>query len=167
VDSRTFYTQNLEIYAGKQPEGPYKLSNLAADVERMISPVSGSGRNVTVDSWFTSIPLAMKLVKDHNLTLLGTIRKNKREIPPELVQTKNKAPHSSMFCFQQEMTMVSYVPKKGKVVLLISTMHQDDKIDETTQQQRKPEIITTYTLTKGGVNTVDQLCATYDVSRPK
>jgi hypothetical protein len=50
VDSRNFYTQNLEIYAGKQPEGPYQLSNSAADVvERMISPISGSGRNVTVD----------------------------------------------------------------------------------------------------------------------
>jgi hypothetical protein len=42
-------------------------------------------------------------------------------------------------------------------------MHNDDKIDET-QQLRKPEIITTYNLTKGGVDTVDQLCATYDVS---
>jgi hypothetical protein len=42
------------------------------------------------------------------------------------------------------MTMVSYVPKKGKVVLLVSTMHNDDKIDETTQQLRKPEITTTY-----------------------
>jgi hypothetical protein len=61
--------------------------------------------------------------------------------------------------------MVFYVPKKGKVVLLNSTMHNDDKIDETTQQLRKPEIITTYNLTKGGVDTVDQLCATYDVSR--
>jgi hypothetical protein len=34
--------------------------------------------------------------------------------------------------------------QKGKVVLLVSTMHNDDKIDETTEQLRKPEIITTY-----------------------
>jgi hypothetical protein len=141
VDSRIFYTQNLEIYVGKQPEGPYQLSNSPADiVERMISLISGSGRNVTVDNWFTSIPLAMKLLKDNNLTLLGTIRKNKKEIPTQLVQTKIKAVTTSIFCFQKEMTMVSYVPKKGKV----STMHNDDKIVETTQQLRKPEIITTY-----------------------
>jgi hypothetical protein len=89
VDSRIFYTQNLEIYAGKQPEGPYQLSNSPADVvERMISPISGSGRNVTVDNWFTSVLLAMKLLKDYNLTLLGTTRKNKKEIPPQLVHTK-------------------------------------------------------------------------------
>jgi D-arabinose 1-dehydrogenase-like Zn-dependent alcohol dehydrogenase len=107
----------------------------------------------------------MKLLKDHNLTLLGTIRKNKKEIPPQLVQTKNKAVNTSILWFRKEMTMVSYVPKKGKVLLLVSTMHNDDKIDETTQHLRKPEIITTYNLTKGGVDTVDQLCATYDVSR--
>jgi hypothetical protein len=41
VDSRIFYTQNLEIYAGKQPEGPYQLINSPVDVvERMISPIS-------------------------------------------------------------------------------------------------------------------------------
>src|SRR5215469_7131658 len=109
VDSRIFYTQNLEIYAGKQPEGPYQLSNSPADVvERMISPISGSGRNVTVDNWFTSVPLSMKLLKDHNLTLLGTIRKNKKEITPQLVQTKNKVINTSIFCFRKEMTIVSY-----------------------------------------------------------
>jgi hypothetical protein len=43
-------------------------------------------------------------------------------------------------------------------------MQNDDKIDETTQHPRKPGIITTYNLTKDGVDTVDQLCATY-VSR--
>jgi hypothetical protein len=112
VVSRMYYTQNLEIYAVKQPEGPYQLSNSPADVERMVSPISGSGWNVTLDSLFTSVPLAMKLLIDHNLTLLGTIRKNKREIPPELVQTKNKAQYTGMFCFKEGMTMVSYVPKK-------------------------------------------------------
>jgi hypothetical protein len=79
VDSRIFYIQNLEIYAGKQPEGPYQLGNSPADVlERMISPISGSGRNVTVDNWFTSVPLAMKLLKDHNLTLLRNHKKEQK-----------------------------------------------------------------------------------------
>jgi hypothetical protein len=99
VDSRIFYTQNLEIYVGRQPEGPYQLSNSPADTVERISPISGSGRNVTVDKWFTSVPLAMKLLKDHNLTLLGTIRKNKKEITLQLVQTRNKVVNTSIFCF--------------------------------------------------------------------
>jgi hypothetical protein len=115
VDSRIFYTQNLEIYAGRQPEVPYQLSNSPAGVvERIISPISGSGRNVTVDNWFTGVPLAMELLEDHNLTLLGTIRKNKKESPTQLVQTRNKAVNISIFCFRKEMTVVSYVPKKRR-----------------------------------------------------
>jgi hypothetical protein len=56
-------------------------------------------------------------LKDHNLTLLGTIRKNKKEIPPQLLQTKYKAVNTSIFCFRKEMTMVFYVPKtEGSIV---------------------------------------------------
>jgi hypothetical protein len=103
----------IKIYAGRQPEGPCQLINSPADiVERIISPTSGSGRNVTVDNWFTSVPLSMKLLKDHNLTILETIGKNKKEIPPQLVQTRNKAVNTNIFCFRKLMTMVSYVPKK-------------------------------------------------------
>jgi hypothetical protein len=39
VDSRIFYTQNLESYAGKQPEGPYQLGKSPADVVERISPI--------------------------------------------------------------------------------------------------------------------------------
>jgi hypothetical protein len=41
VDSRMFYTSQMEIYAGKQPEGSYKLSNSPADVVKsLIKPIS-------------------------------------------------------------------------------------------------------------------------------
>lgn len=166
ADSRTFYSSNLEVYTGKQPEGPYNMNNSAdAVVERLISRISGSGTNVTVDNWFNSVPPATRLLKDHNLTLLGTVRKNKKELPPEFVQTKNRQIHSSLFGFNGDITLVSHVPKKGKVVLLLSTMHHDDKIDESTGEQKKPDMITSYNTFKGGVNTVDHMCATYDVSR--
>ena len=32
VDSRMFYTSQMEIYAEKNPEGPYNLSNSPADL---------------------------------------------------------------------------------------------------------------------------------------
>lgn len=70
-----------------------------------------------------------------------------------------------MFAFQKDLTLVSYVPKKQRTVILVSSMHDDDNIDEDTGLMRKPEIITFYNETKFGVDVVDQMCETYNVAR--
>lgn len=97
--------------------------------------------------------------------MVGTVRKNKRELPPEFVNTKQRPIKSSLFGFQDDVKLLSYIPKRNKNVILASSMHFDDAIDETTGDATKPEIITFYNSTKGGVDTLDQLCATYDVAR--
>ena len=67
-----------------------------------------------------------------------------------------------MYGFYDEITLVSYVPKKAKVVMLLSTMHN---IEETNSTSGKPEIIEYYNKTKSGVDTLDQLCANYTCGR--
>lgn len=47
------------------------------------------GKNVTADNFFTSHSLGQELLR-HNLTYVGTVRQNKRCIPPELKTTKNR-----------------------------------------------------------------------------
>nr|XP_023025733.1 uncharacterized protein LOC111513737 [Leptinotarsa decemlineata] len=155
----------MEVYTGTQPAGPYQVSNKSLDVVvRMTEPIHDSKRNITMDNWFTSIPLARSLLTDHKLTLLGTLRKDKVEIPPEFLTVRRPA-KTSMFAFTKDMTSVSYKPKKNKSVVLLSTMHHDDKIDESTGDENKPEMITLYNATKAGVDSVDQMVASYDVSR--
>ncbi|CAB3222542.1 unnamed protein product [Arctia plantaginis] len=78
VDAATLYVLNIKLYAGKQPEGPYQLSNAAADVvKRLITPISGTGRNLTIDNWYTSVPVVNVLGKDYKISVVGTMRKNK------------------------------------------------------------------------------------------
>lgn len=162
-DSKTFYTGNLEVYCGLQPEGPYRRENNPTSiVERLVHDMRGSNRNLTTDNWYTSYPLASKLLEEYKITTIGTIKKNKREIPPEFLPNKTKQTKSSLFGFQKNCTLVSYVPKKNKSVILISTMHDTADIDETTG---KPTIILDYNSTKGGVDTIDQMCGTYSVKR--
>ena len=62
-------------------------------------------------------------------------------------------------------TLLSDTPKKSKAVLLLSTMHHNDAIDIESSNARKPEILTFYNMTIGGVDTTDKLCATYNVGR--
>lgn len=161
-DAKMYYTTNLEVYTGQQPEGPYKVSNSPSDVVlRLCEVIKGSGRNVTLDNWFTSVPLVEKLAKDYKLTVIGTIRKNKKELPLEFSQPAHP-PGSSMFAFGNYCTLVSYIPKKNRNVLLVSSLHHDDNVDSISG---KPEIIVDYNNTKGGVDIVDRLCSNYNVAR--
>nr|XP_026490968.1 piggyBac transposable element-derived protein 4-like [Vanessa tameamea] len=166
VDSKTFYVKNLEIYAGKQPSGPYSVSNKPFDVvNRLVLPISKTHRNVTFDNWFTSYEVVSHLLNEHRLTTVGTVRKNKKQIPPQFLNIRGKELNSSTFGFQKDISLVSYIPKKNKIVLLMSSLHHDANIDQSTGDQRKPEIITYYNATKSGVDVADELSATYDVSR--
>jgi hypothetical protein len=82
------------------------------------------------------------------LTLVGTAHKNKASIPPEFLPQKNRPEQSSDFGFTKNATLVSYVPKKNKVVQLLSTMHHDSHV--AVANANKPEIITYYNETKSG-----------------
>lgn len=73
-------------------------------VERLVSPISGSSRNITADNWFTSISLVKKLLPNYKLTCVGTIRKNKRELPKEFTETKQRPITSSIFGYKENMT---------------------------------------------------------------
>ena len=65
------------------------------------------------------------------------------------------------------MTLVSYVPqtRQKKHIVLFSSMHHDDKTNPESGDMKKPEIITFYNSTKGGVNMVDQMAGEYNTSR--
>lgn len=163
VDARSFYTFNMEVYVGTQPDGPLQCSNKPTDVViRLCEWISGSGRNATTDNWYSSCQLITTLLDGHNLTSVGTLRKNKTQIPPSFCVTRGREVKSCLFGFQNNMTLVSCIPKKGKNVLLLSSMHQDTKVDESSG---KPDIILDYNAKKSGVDIVDKLGRVYNSQR--
>ncbi|KAF5289553.1 hypothetical protein FQR65_LT20793 [Abscondita terminalis] len=165
-DAKMFYTSKLEVYVGVQPDGPYKLSNASdAVVTRMCRHISGSGRNVTMDNWFMSVPLVQKLRNDFKLTTFGTIKKIGQVCRYSLqsLLLDQYAP----VCLDLDKTVPCFpiCQKKNKNILLVSSYHKDDEIDESTGNLNKPAMITDYNKTKGGVDTVDKLCASYNCAR--
>ena len=69
-----------KFYTGADTHAPGLPVPTQAVVD-LVSSVSGTNRNITTDSYYTSIPLAMEL-KSQKLTLVGTMKKKKACIPP-------------------------------------------------------------------------------------
>ena len=161
ADSKTNYCCNLEVYTGKRGSSR-EVGQSSRVVLELTDYISNSGRNVTGDNFFTSLPLVRTLL-GRNLTCNGTIRKNKADIPPELVPNPQRQVESSIFAFQRNCTMVSYVPKRNKAVILLSSGHDDSSCDSSSPF--KPNMILDYNSTKGGVDTLDQMVRQYSCKR--
>lgn len=95
--------------------------------------------------------------------MVGTVRKNKPELPAEILQVKGRDPLSSKFAFTDTTTLVSYCPKRKRNVILLSTLHKDAAV--SCKSDKKPIIILDYNKNKGGVDNLDKLTATYTCQR--
>ena len=63
-----------------------------------------------------------------NMTMIGTMRRNKPSIPSELFQTKNKEVYSSRFVFADDIMLVSYIPNRNKCVIIQNTLRSEKKL---------------------------------------
>ena len=153
IDCNTGYAYTGQPYLAKV-ENKITRGLAAKVVKSLAETLYHAGRNITADNYFTNFALASELLPKKT-TNVGALQKNKSDIPPEFQANKTRPIGSSLFGFDKDTTLVSFVPKKSKTVLLVSTMHRDDKIDD---QTGKPDIILYYNQTKGAVDTVDQMC---------
>lgn len=162
-DAQNSFPLNAEIYLGRQPGAARAEPNYAQNlVQRLTQHWQNHGRNITLDNFFTSVALAEQLLVT-NTTLVGTIRQNRRDIPQEFLPNRRRPIESSLFGFDQELTLVSYVPKKNKAVLLLSSMHHDNRVDPN--NHGKPDIVLFYNDTKSGVDNLDHLVRIYSCKR--
>lgn len=160
-DVNTSYCFKSQVYLGRQQNAP-DVGQSQRVVEALVQPIHNSGRNVTTDNFFTSYPLALSLLQ-RGLTLVGTMRQNKPQLPRAMARSRNRELHSTIFGFTNDVTLCSYVPKRSKAVVLLSTMHHDNAISE--RGDRKPDVILFYNASKGGVDTFDQCIKSYTTNR--
>lgn len=158
-DSETSYMLNAMPYLGKHTQPPHGMSLGQYVTTKLVAPYANTKRNITGDNWFTSIPLTTDLLDNYGLTYVGTVRANKKEIPPEMIDKSLFKHGQSAFLFDKKMTLVTYAKDKKKttkkLVLLVSSQHDQP----TLADNGKPEIIMDYNANKGGVDTFDQMCA--------
>jgi hypothetical protein len=161
ADIPTAYCSFFQVYLGKTGSAPEKNQGSRV-VKDLCQHMYDSGRNVTMDNLFTDVTLAQDLLQ-RRMTIVGTMRKSRAAIPREMLPDRHREVTSSLFGFHDQMTIVSYVPKRNKSVVLLSTMHHDNKI--SLADDKKPDIILNYNSTKGAVDTLDKMCRQYSTKR--
>ncbi|XP_042164360.1 piggyBac transposable element-derived protein 4-like [Oncorhynchus tshawytscha] len=159
-DAKSSYAWKMQVYTGKAAGGgPEKNQGMRV----VLDLTTGlSGRNVTCDNFFTSYDLGQRLL-ERNLTMVGTVRKNKAELPPALLESRGRQVLSSRFTFTPTATLVSYLAKRNKNVLLLSTLHTEGHISD--RRDKKPDLILDYNCNKGGVDNLDKVVGTYSCRR--
>jgi len=158
-DAKTFYMFNAIPYVGQVQTEPGE-SVPSYYVRKLSEPIYNSGRNITCDNWFTSVPIFDQMKDKFNLTMVGTMRKNKRQIPESF--KRNASVGTTRYGYDGKNILVSFCPKKNKVVLLLSSKHKTGRLGEGGE---KPEIIEFYNKTKCGTDVFDQLAGNYSCAR--
>ena len=132
-------------------------------VDNLSSHANITGRNVSMDRYFTSVTIAHYL-KEKKMTLVGTMRVQIEKVfPKNLWKCKIVMIRiSSSFANEDDLMLTSYVVKKksGKRnILLLSTMH--DNVRCSRDERKKPNTICFYDKAKGGLDVVDVVIGKY------
>lgn len=100
-------------YLGR-PIGQDRQMNLGRNIAlQLAQPFFKSGRNITCNNYFTDLALAEGCLKN-GLTVVGTVRTNKRFLPVPFQLKKDLPLHSSEFAYGSTATLVNYRGKKNK-----------------------------------------------------
>lgn len=137
------------------------MSKPTQNIIQLCKPIVNSKRYVTSDNGFLSIEV-IKELKKISLNYVGKLKANKIEIPPGFRTNKKKTAGSSIYGFEPDLTLVSFVPKPRRTEILSSSMHKSKYREKS---NNKPEIISCYNSTKSGVENWEKIIATYSPNR--
>ena len=124
---------------------------------KLLEPYYKGGYSVSTDNFFTSLKLSNRLLTE-KITLVGTMKRNRREIPSILQHSRSAAVGSVVGVkhVSSKTCLFSFKTKKEKTVIMLSSSHTNIQMNN-----QKPEVIHFYNQTKCGVDTVDQMARKY------
>ena len=157
LDKESKYLINGFPYVGKDKMRSSIKCVSDRVVMQLLHPYLCKGRNVTTDSYFTSVKLANQL-KEKQTSLLGTVNKIRTEVPLPLKKMKEDL-HSWKLYKSGDITLTAYQGKVNKHMLMLSTMHKDITI--ANNAKKTPKTVSSYNETKYGIDIEDQMVKNY------
>lgn len=162
-EAKTGFALNAKVYLGKLPNGQTETGLAIKIVQNLAEPYLNSGRNITMDRYFTRLELAEWLM-ERGLSCVGTMNTRLVELPP-VVCDKKRELYSSMILYNKtkDISLTGYNCAKDRVVVVASTMHYYQDIQA--EGKKKPEVILDYNKTKIGVDLMDRQVSYYTCQR--
>ncbi|KAJ8881613.1 hypothetical protein PR048_018099 [Dryococelus australis] len=157
VDVDSKYILNGFLYLGKDEKWPSDQSLSEKIILRLVDPYIDTGRNITMDNFFTSVNLAEKL-KARGTSVVGTVNRSRRDIPAG-VKNAYLPLQDSFIMNHNDCTLTVYQGKVNKNVLVLSNIHASVSIG--VDKKRLPETISYYNSTKFGVDIAEQMARRY------
>lgn len=162
----TGYTFRMLLYSGKNFQDVSQGLGEKVVME-LCDKYLDAGRTVVTDNYYTSVPLAIKLL-DRNTHLLGTLRKNRKGLPEEV--TKAKLTKGEIVGKESEAGFVVGKWMDKREVCFLSTKHGIDikstgKKNRNNEEILKPNAIIDYNCGKDGVDISDQMASYFSPLR--
>lgn len=162
-DSQSKYVASAIPYLGKEgTEPPDDIMLGHHFTKELTKPYHESIRNVTAGDWYASVPLVTDLLRNCGMTLVGTVKENKK-IPKKMTESDSRALGSSGFLFINDMTLVSHTAETSKTEEA-GAFAALSAPQPSLRNTGKSEVIDVYSVTIRSVDTLNQMCVHYSCS---
>jgi Transposase IS4 len=163
------YLLAFQVYEGRRSS-----SSISSPHEAVLSLIHNyQHRNhiLYLDRGFTSPALLIELLH-RGIRCCGTVRKNRRDLPKELISTASQL-QDNEYAYRQRGKLGAVAWKDRRLVYLLTTHTSPAEVtsierqseDGSTVQRAVPTAVADYNQHKSGVDTVDQLHASYLIGR--
>ncbi|CAG4992755.1 unnamed protein product [Parnassius apollo] len=147
------FTWSYSIYDGRSHQLP-GLDKPGTVVVSLAELLLDKGRILIADNYYTSVPLA-RYLKERKTDFCGTVRKARRELPPQVIQQKLQ---KGQIAAQQNECVIALKWHDKRDVLTLSTCHSHEmQMSKGFRPVLKPKMVLTYNEGKKGIDIADQL----------
>jgi Transposase IS4 len=168
--SSNYYLLGFDVYKGKQQQPSDNRSHHDTVVD-LVRPYAQRNHILYVDNLFSS-PTLFDHLERLGLRSCGTLRPDRKDLPPELKSRGKQLRKHESICWQRgHLSVIAWVDKRLVYFLTnhcdptstVSSHHTNR--DGTTVPMTKPMVVDEYNRHRGGVDTVDQLHGYYAMGR--
>ncbi|XP_067128002.1 piggyBac transposable element-derived protein 4-like [Centruroides vittatus] len=173
-ESSTGYVHNMILYTGSETELKNNVQGLDISnqlkstkiVLSLMDQLLNTGYMLFVDNYYTS-PVLFDLLVNFKTDAIGTLRKNRKELPEDIKKKKLKKGDFIAF-YRKKLMTLKWQDKKE--VCMLSTVHGAEVVPVQTrsgEEKLKPLVCVEYSRGMGGIDLADHCITTYSIARTR